>query len=73
MAELTIWQRFVQRNKRILREVTQFQVDLAKESNKRPSSHIVEGRSISKSLVFFFWILVVLVAVLGWSFLRSGR
>jgi|HubBroStandDraft_5_1064220.scaffolds.fasta_scaffold128346_2 hypothetical protein len=72
MNALTFWQRFVQRNKRVLGEVTQLQVDLAKES-KRSSPRIVKGGSISKSAIFFFWILLVLAAVLGWSILRSGR
>jgi hypothetical protein len=72
MAELTIWERFMRRNRRMLGEVTRLQVDLARES-QRSSTPIVGRRSVSRTAMFSFWILVFLMAILGWLFVRMGR
>ena len=71
-AMIEIWQRFKERNKRILAEVIQIQADLAREAPRR-SPQILGHQRVTNKTVYFFWALIVSCSIFGWWLLRSGR
>jgi hypothetical protein len=65
------WQQFLERNKRVLSEVVQIQMEMARK-NPRPGPNIFPHRTNSPSMVIIFWVILVLLATGCWVLIRRG-
>lgn len=66
----TLWQRFVSRHRRIMREVRQLQLEMAQE-NPRIGPLIFPKRPYKISTVIMFWVFMFFVAAACWVFIKE--
>jgi hypothetical protein len=73
MKIFAISKQFMERNKRILEEVAEIQLQMARENPKPYSPLIFPNRPNKTSTVIVFWVVAVSLSTLCWYLMQRGH